>query len=107
LFLLSLPLFAAACCTGDGERDIMSVLHALIRDCTQHNPEQRPSMRVVLDRVRHVQKMYEDMRLAATAAAAAAPGSHAYAASAAGSASEAGSLGGVMLGSRGGSPGVE
>jgi hypothetical protein len=88
----------------------MSALHALIRDCTQHNPEQRPTMRIVLDRVRHVQKMYEDLRLASVAAAGG-PGTLAYAhSSATGSASEVGSLAsaaGVESGSKVGSPGVE
>lgn len=70
-----LPLLCAR--AGDAERDILSALNALVRDCTQMHAEQRPSMKIVLERVRHVQKMYDDLRLAAEAASSAATSSSA------------------------------
>lgn len=50
---------------------MLSALQALVRECTALQPEDRPTMQQVLDRVRHVQKMYEDMKSVSAAVTAA------------------------------------
>jgi hypothetical protein len=59
---------------GAGERGILSELQGLIQECTLFEPQQRPSMEAVLDRIRHLQELYEALRMEGQAAADAAAG---------------------------------
>lgn len=51
---------------------MLSALQVLVRECTALQPEDRPTMQQVLDRVRHLQKLCNDMRAAGAAATGAA-----------------------------------
>lgn len=48
---------------GAGERSILAELQELISECTLVDPQARPSMEAVLDRIRHLQELYEALRL--------------------------------------------
>jgi hypothetical protein len=73
----------ALCCAGERDRRVLSALQELVRDCTAFNPDGRPTMKQVLERIRQIQRMF-DPRLAA--AAAAGPAAAAGAATSAGTA---------------------
>jgi hypothetical protein len=73
------------CCAGERDRRVLSALQDLVRDCTAFNPDERPTMKQVLERIRQIQRMF-DPRLAAAAAASPAAAAGSGAATACGTA---------------------
>jgi hypothetical protein len=65
-----LPRLSVSPAAGPLEQRVLGALNELVVSCTARNPQSRPSIRQVLDRVRHVQHMYEEARASAAAAAA-------------------------------------
>ncbi|WIA15146.1 hypothetical protein OEZ85_001833 [Tetradesmus obliquus] len=63
-----LPALTVAESACERDRRVLSALQDLVRDCTAFNPDDRPSMKQVLERIRQIQRLF-DPRAAAAAAA--------------------------------------